>query len=97
MRDGRRRAWFHRRRFLMVRSARTTASHREGPVSDGGRHVGAGGTKNARLKDNFLFLSKFLRHGTTIASVWPSSKALSKATIKPVSYTHLTLPTIYSV
>src|SRR5690349_413130 len=40
----------------------------------------------ARLKENFLFLSKFLRHGTTIASFWPSSKALSRATIKQIDW-----------
>ncbi len=39
-----------------------------------------------RLSHNVLFLSKFLRHGTTIASFWPSSKALSKATIKQINW-----------
>jgi phospholipid N-methyltransferase len=39
-----------------------------------------------KITHNFLFLSKFLRHGTTIASFWPSSKALSKATIKEIDW-----------
>ncbi len=39
-----------------------------------------------KLTHNFLFLSKFLRHGTTIASFWPSSKALSCATIKQIDW-----------
>jgi ornithine lipid N-methyltransferase len=46
-------------------------------------HAAAG---KARLKDNFLFLSKFFRHGTKIASVWPSSPALAKATIKQINW-----------
>ncbi len=45
----------------------------------------AAGRKN-KITHNFLFLSKFLRHGTTIASFWPSSKALSKATIKEIDW-----------
>ena len=45
-------------------------------------------SKNLRksLHPNLLFLSKFLRHGTKIASVWPSSRALSKATIQRVNF-----------
>src|SRR5271170_7949125 len=43
-------------------------------------------SKNPHIKHNFLFLSKFMRHGITIASVWPSSKALSKATIKEIDW-----------
>lgn len=42
--------------------------------------------KKASIKHNFLFLSKFLRHGVTIASVWPSSNTLCKATIKQVNW-----------
>jgi len=42
--------------------------------------------KTPHLKHNFLFLSKFLRHGITIASFWPSSKALSRATIKQIDW-----------
>src|SRR2546430_849385 len=38
------------------------------------------------LKSNLVFLLKFLRHGTTIASIWPSSKALSRATINQVDF-----------
>ena len=39
-----------------------------------------------KLKHNFIFLGKFLRHGTTIASVWPSSRTLSRATIKQIDW-----------
>jgi phospholipid N-methyltransferase len=42
-----------------------------------------------RLKENFLFLGKFLRHGTTIASVWPSSPSLAKATIKEIDWSQV--------
>jgi len=44
------------------------------------------GNRKARIRDNLLFFSKFFRHGTTIASIWPSSKALSKATIKQIDW-----------
>jgi phosphatidylethanolamine/phosphatidyl-N-methylethanolamine N-methyltransferase len=60
----------------MVRGQRSKPSHHKAHPSNA----------NARLKDNILFLSKFLRHGTTIASVWPSSKALSRATIKQIDW-----------
>ncbi|HVS71601.1 MAG TPA: rRNA adenine N-6-methyltransferase family protein [Phycisphaerae bacterium] len=40
----------------------------------------------ARMRENFLFLSKFFKHGVTIASIWPSSPALSKATIKQIDW-----------
>ena len=39
-----------------------------------------------RIKDNFLFLSKFFRHGVRIASIWPSSPALAKATIERINW-----------
>ncbi len=39
-----------------------------------------------RMTENILFFSKFLRHGTRIASVWPSSVALSRATIKEINW-----------
>jgi phosphatidylethanolamine/phosphatidyl-N-methylethanolamine N-methyltransferase len=42
--------------------------------------------KEATLRSNFVFLGKFLRHGTKIASVWPSSKFLSRATIREVDF-----------
>ncbi len=42
--------------------------------------------KKQRLKENFIFLGKFLRHGTTIASVWPSSKHLARATISEINW-----------
>ncbi len=41
-----------------------------------------------RMKEIFLLLGKFLRHGTTIASVWPSSISLAKATIKEIDWQH---------
>jgi phospholipid N-methyltransferase len=44
-------------------------------------------TKKPKIRHNLLFLSKFFRHGTTIASVWPSSQALSRATIKQIDWT----------
>jgi len=49
------------------------------------RHPTRGGHK-ARIGENFLFLSKFFRHGTRIASVWPSSKAMSLATIREIAW-----------
>lgn len=39
-----------------------------------------------RLSHNLLFLRKFFRHGVKIASVWPSSKHLARATIKHVDF-----------
>lgn len=42
--------------------------------------------KVSQLKSNFLFLGKFLRHGINIASIWPSSKSLARATIKEVNW-----------
>jgi phospholipid N-methyltransferase len=42
--------------------------------------------RNSQIKSNLLFLGKFLRHGTKIASVWPSSKMLARATIKEVDW-----------
>ena len=42
--------------------------------------------KEATFRSNFVFLGKFLRHGTKIASVWPSSKFLSRATISEVDF-----------
>jgi phosphatidylethanolamine/phosphatidyl-N-methylethanolamine N-methyltransferase len=50
------------------------------------RKMGNHGVKRHRWRDSFLFMGKFLRHGTKIASVWPSSKALSRATIKQVDW-----------
>lgn len=68
----------------MVRSKHGKPSrHKREGERDGEGQVSHG---QGKLKDNFLFLSKFLRHGTTIASVWPSSKALSKATIKQIDW-----------
>lgn len=39
-----------------------------------------------RVNSGLLFLSKFLQHGKTIASVWPSSRMLARATIKEVDW-----------
>jgi len=43
----------------------------------------------ARMEENFLFLRKFFRHGTRIASVWPSSAAMSRATIRQINWHHV--------
>lgn len=42
--------------------------------------------KREKFKDNLLFFSKFLKHGTKIASIWPSSPQLARATIKKVDW-----------
>lgn len=39
-----------------------------------------------KLEHNVLFFRKFLKHGITIASIWPSSRTLSKATIKQIDW-----------
>lgn len=49
-----------------------------------GHHKGA--THKPRITENILFLGKFLRHGNKIASVWPSSPTLAKATIKEIDW-----------
>ncbi len=38
------------------------------------------------MRDSFLFLGKFLKHGTAIASLWPSSRWLSRATVRNVDW-----------
>src|SRR5947209_19797949 len=38
------------------------------------------------MKDFFLFLGKFLRHGTAIASLAPSSPWLSRATVRNIPW-----------
>ena len=38
------------------------------------------------MRDSFLFLGKFLKHGTAIASFWPSSRWLSRATVRNVDW-----------
>jgi len=40
----------------------------------------------SQMKANFVFFGKFLRHGTKIASFWPSSKTLARATVKKVDW-----------
>jgi ornithine lipid N-methyltransferase len=42
--------------------------------------------RKARMKENLLFMRKFFRHGVTIASVWPSSVAMSRATISKIDW-----------
>lgn len=42
--------------------------------------------RDSTLKSNILFLRKFLRHGITIASIWPSSRWLARETIKQVDF-----------
>jgi len=53
------------------------------------KNQSASHARPARLKENFLFLGKFFKHGTTIASVWPSSAAMSKATIREIDWEHV--------
>jgi phosphatidylethanolamine/phosphatidyl-N-methylethanolamine N-methyltransferase len=38
------------------------------------------------MSDSLLFIGKFLRHGTKIASLAPSSPWLSRATIRPIDW-----------
>jgi len=38
------------------------------------------------MGDASLFLQKFLRHGTAIASIAPSSRWLSRATVRPINW-----------
>jgi phospholipid N-methyltransferase len=40
------------------------------------------------MSDASLFLRKFLRHGLAIASVTPSSRWLSRATVRPIDWDH---------
>src|SRR5436190_17578185 len=68
------------------------------PSSPGGHSSGSRGGRGAsvdghgaghrkpKLHENFLFLGKFFRHGTKIASVWPSSPVLARATIKQIDW-----------
>ena len=56
--------------------------------------AGASGQKNPSLRERFQAmrnLPPFLRQ------VWQTSPALASASLGPVSYTHLTLPTILRV
>ncbi len=41
-----------------------------------------------RMNENLLFMRKFLKHGLTIASFWPSSVAMSRATIGKIDWRH---------
>ena len=40
------------------------------------------------MQENLLFMRKFFKHGLTIASVWPSSVAMSRATIAKIDWRH---------
>ena len=40
------------------------------------------------MKESLLFLGKFLRHGTAIASLAPSSPWLSRATVRNIDWEH---------
>ncbi len=42
--------------------------------------------RKSKLSHNLLFLSKFFRHGTKIASVWPSSRFMAVATLNRISW-----------
>ncbi len=42
--------------------------------------------KKHSMRENLLFMGKFFRHGKKIASVWPSSVAMSRATIGKVDW-----------
>lgn len=43
-------------------------------------------SNSTRFKHNLLFLRKFLRHRLTIASVWPSSRAMARATLREIAF-----------
>lgn len=45
-------------------------------------------SRKARMEENLLFMRKFFRHGLRIASVWPSSVAMSRATISKIDWHH---------
>ena len=45
-----------------------TTGHGDRIASSGAGHDEP---QKARMRENFLFLGKFLKHGTRIASVWP--------------------------
>jgi phospholipid N-methyltransferase len=62
---------------MTTKSAHPHAPHRKSRHSDPARN---------QIKSNFLFMGKFFRHGTKIASIWPSSKTLARATIKKVDW-----------
>lgn len=42
--------------------------------------------KKSKFKGNLVFLGKFFQQGVRIASVWPSSKSLCKATVKHIDW-----------
>ena len=73
------------------RSSPQHPPHETPPVSPAAAHTVspvAPPHRKPRMKENFLFLSKFLRHGTKIASVWPSSSHMAKATITQIDWHH---------
>jgi phosphatidylethanolamine/phosphatidyl-N-methylethanolamine N-methyltransferase len=40
----------------------------------------------AKISHNILFLQKFFRHGTRIASIWPSSRFMAQASIRHADF-----------
>lgn len=57
-------------------STQTTEKKMESP-----EYVHGGG-----LRHNLLFMAKFFRHGTRIASVWPSSRFMAMASLKEIDW-----------
>ena len=45
-----------------------------------------GCSQSGLLRHNLLFLTKFFRHGTRIASVWPSSRFMAAASLKAIDW-----------
>jgi phosphatidylethanolamine/phosphatidyl-N-methylethanolamine N-methyltransferase len=45
-----------------------------------------GAFEPAKISHNILFLQKFFRHGTRIASVWPSSRFMARASIRHANF-----------
>ncbi len=46
----------------------------------------AGSPQPSLLRHNLLFMTKFFRHGTRIASVWPSSRFMAAASLKSIDW-----------
>ena len=46
----------------------------------------AGLSQASLLRHNLLFLTKFFRHGTRIASVWPSSRFMAAASLQSIDW-----------
>ena len=61
-------------------------SHNGTQIPAHGAAHAAHAIKKHSMRENFLFLGKFFRHGKKIASVWPSSVAMSRATIGKIDW-----------